>query len=70
VKHILLECKETKYWREKLIHDKWLHLNKEYDYNYLHQKMHNYFFIKHTPYLNHLVHTVRVLLEHEVAGCA
>jgi hypothetical protein len=22
VKHILLECKETKYWREKLIHDK------------------------------------------------
>jgi hypothetical protein len=23
VKHILLECKETKHWREKLIHDKW-----------------------------------------------
>jgi hypothetical protein len=22
VKHILLECKETKYWREKLTHDK------------------------------------------------
>jgi hypothetical protein len=29
VKHILLECKETKYWREKLIHDKWLNMNKE-----------------------------------------
>jgi hypothetical protein len=28
-KHILLECKETKYWREKLIHDKWLNVNKE-----------------------------------------
>jgi hypothetical protein len=29
VKHILLECKQTKYWREKLIHDKWLNMNKE-----------------------------------------
>jgi hypothetical protein len=29
VKHILLECKETKHWREKLIHDKWLYMNKE-----------------------------------------
>jgi hypothetical protein len=29
VKHILLECKETKYWREKLIHDKWLNMNTE-----------------------------------------
>jgi hypothetical protein len=32
VKHILLECKETKYWREKLIHDKWLNMNKEIAY--------------------------------------
>jgi hypothetical protein len=32
VKHILLECKETKYWREKLIHDKWLNMNKEVTY--------------------------------------
>jgi hypothetical protein len=32
VKHILLECKETKYWREKLIHDKWLNMNKEIIY--------------------------------------
>jgi hypothetical protein len=32
VKHILLECKETKYWREKLIHDKWLNMNKEVSY--------------------------------------
>jgi hypothetical protein len=23
-----------------------------YDYNYLHQQMHNYFFIKHTPRLH------------------
>jgi hypothetical protein len=29
VKHILLECKETKHWRMKLIHDKWLSVNKE-----------------------------------------
>jgi hypothetical protein len=29
VKHILLECKETKYWREKLTHDKRLNMNKE-----------------------------------------
>jgi hypothetical protein len=28
-KHILLECKETKHWREKLIHDKRLNMNKE-----------------------------------------
>jgi hypothetical protein len=32
VKHILLECKETKHWREKLIHDKWLNVNKEVAY--------------------------------------
>jgi disulfide oxidoreductase YuzD len=32
VKHILLECKETKYWREKLIHHKWLNTNKEITY--------------------------------------
>jgi hypothetical protein len=32
VKHILLECKETKYWREKLIHDTWLNMNKEITY--------------------------------------
>jgi hypothetical protein len=32
VKHILLECKETKYWREKLIHDKWLNMNREITY--------------------------------------
>jgi hypothetical protein len=31
-KHILLECKETKYWREKLIHDKCLNMNKEVAY--------------------------------------
>jgi hypothetical protein len=31
-KHILLECKEIKYWREKLIHDKWLNMNKEITY--------------------------------------
>jgi hypothetical protein len=29
VEHILLECKETKHWREKLIRDKWLNVNKE-----------------------------------------
>jgi hypothetical protein len=29
---ILLECKETKYWREKLIHDIWLNMNKEITY--------------------------------------
>ena len=28
VKHILLECKETTHWRVKLIHDKWLNMNK------------------------------------------
>jgi hypothetical protein len=32
VKHILLECKETKHWRVKLIHDKWLNMNKEVAY--------------------------------------
>jgi hypothetical protein len=32
VKHILLECKETKYWREKLIHNNWLSMNKEVTY--------------------------------------
>jgi hypothetical protein len=32
VKHILLECKETKHWRVKLIHDKWLSMNKEVAY--------------------------------------
>jgi hypothetical protein len=32
VKHILLECKETKHWREKLIQDKWLRMNKEVAY--------------------------------------
>jgi hypothetical protein len=32
LKHILLECKETKYWREKLIHDKCLNMNKEITY--------------------------------------
>jgi hypothetical protein len=31
-KHILLECKKTKYWREKLIHDKWLSMNKDIAY--------------------------------------
>ena len=25
----LLDCKETKHWRLKLIHDKWLDMNKE-----------------------------------------
>jgi hypothetical protein len=32
VKHILLGCKETKHWRVKLIHDKWLSINKEVTY--------------------------------------
>ena len=31
-KHILLECKGTKHWREKLIHDKWLSMNNEVAY--------------------------------------
>jgi hypothetical protein len=31
-KHILLECTETKYWREKLIHNKSLNMNKEITY--------------------------------------
>jgi hypothetical protein len=29
VKQVLLERKETKHWREKLISDKWLNTNKE-----------------------------------------
>jgi hypothetical protein len=29
VEQILLECKETNHWREKLISDKWLNINKE-----------------------------------------
>jgi hypothetical protein len=29
VKHILLDCKNRKHWRIKLIHDKWLSMNKE-----------------------------------------
>jgi HKD family nuclease len=29
VEHILLDCKETKHWPVKLIHDKWLNMNKE-----------------------------------------
>jgi hypothetical protein len=32
VKHILLDCKETKHWRLKLIHDKWLNMNKDVTY--------------------------------------
>jgi hypothetical protein len=28
VKHILLDCKETKHWRLKLIHDERLNMNK------------------------------------------
>jgi hypothetical protein len=32
VEHILSEFKETKHWREKLIHDKWLNMNKEVTY--------------------------------------
>jgi hypothetical protein len=32
VKHILLECKETKHWRFKLIRVKWLNMNKEVAY--------------------------------------
>jgi hypothetical protein len=32
VKHILLECKESKYWREKVIHYKGLNLNKKITY--------------------------------------
>jgi hypothetical protein len=33
VKHILLECKETKHWRKKLIHDKWLNMKTEVAYS-------------------------------------
>ena len=29
MKHILLDFKDTKHWRIKLIHDKWLNMNKE-----------------------------------------
>jgi hypothetical protein len=29
VKHILQVHRETKHWREKLIRDKWLNMNKE-----------------------------------------
>ena len=32
VEYILLECKETKHWREKLVHDKWLNTIKEITY--------------------------------------
>ena len=32
VKHILLDCKETKHWRIKLILDKWLNMNKQVAY--------------------------------------
>ena len=32
VKHILLDCKQTKHWRLKLIHDKWLNMNKKVAY--------------------------------------
>jgi hypothetical protein len=28
-KRMLLDCKETKHWRMKLIHDKWLNMSKE-----------------------------------------
>ena len=31
-KHILLDCKKTKHWRMKLIHDKWSNTNKEVAY--------------------------------------
>jgi hypothetical protein len=31
-KHILLDCKDTKHWRMKLIHDKCLNVNKEVAY--------------------------------------
>ena len=29
VAHILLDCKDSKHWRLKLIRDKWLNMNKE-----------------------------------------
>jgi hypothetical protein len=32
VEYILLGCKETKHWREKLVHDKWLNMIKEITY--------------------------------------
>jgi hypothetical protein len=35
VKHVLLQRKETKHWREKLIHDKWLSMNNEVSYRKL-----------------------------------
>jgi hypothetical protein len=37
VEHILLEWQETIYWREKLIHDKWLNMNKEITYRKIFQ---------------------------------
>ena len=30
--HILLDCTDNKHWRLKLIHDKWLNMNKEVAY--------------------------------------
>lgn len=35
VKHILLDCKDTKNWRLKLIHDKLLNMNKDVTYRKL-----------------------------------
>ena len=29
---VLLDCKNTKHWRMKLIHDKWLNMQKEVAY--------------------------------------
>jgi hypothetical protein len=29
VKHVVLDCKNTQHWRSKLIHDKWLNMNKK-----------------------------------------
>jgi hypothetical protein len=31
-KHTLLDCKDNNHWRIKLIHDKWLNMDKEVDY--------------------------------------
>jgi hypothetical protein len=40
VKHVLLECKETNHWRVKLIHGKWLNLNKEVTYRKITTRVH------------------------------
>jgi HKD family nuclease len=31
-KHVLLDCRDTRNWKVKLINDKWLNMNKEVAY--------------------------------------